>query len=48
MDYVVPLDDWEHIDFVVGLEAGKYINPKVIEALLLAAEKGRYRNLPGK
>ena len=30
-DYVVPFDQWNHVDFLLGLEAGKYVNGKMLD-----------------
>lgn len=36
-DYVVPLPKWNHLDFVIARETGKYINSRIIDLLKKAA-----------
>ena len=37
-NYVVPNDDWNHVDFHLGPDVGRYVNHKLIE-ILQKAEK---------
>lgn len=32
-DYVIPFQDWNHLDFVWSKEAGRFINYKILELL---------------
>ena len=32
-DYQVPVDNWNHLDFVFGKDCGKYVNSKIIDIL---------------
>ena len=32
-DYMVPYEQWTHIDYLFGINAGKYVYSKVIEIL---------------
>lgn len=32
-DYRVPDDNWNHLDFIFGKEAGKYVNTKILDIL---------------
>lgn len=33
MDYVIPYEKWSHLDFAIGVEAGKYVNKPVLDVL---------------
>ena len=32
-DYRVPLTSWNHLDFLLGIDAGKYINQRIVKLL---------------
>lgn len=32
-DYRVPVDDWNHLDFILAKDCGKYVNRKVLDIL---------------
>ena len=32
-DYVVPIKDWNHADFLLALESGKYVNSRILDIL---------------
>ncbi|KAI1292791.1 Lipase member N [Halotydeus destructor] len=36
IDYVIPVDSWNHMDFVWAMDTGKYINPQVLRVLVKA------------